>query len=544
MRSLGREEASSGRRFAGGLGAVVATTVALWVFSLLQMPWTVFGWFAFVPWLVVVDRARSSREALLLGAGLSATFSAAVFGWFPSALQSYSGAPLWLCWLLMVLLAPVFQLQFPVTALARHLALRAVGSRARWLPPVVSVLVYVGVEWLAPKPFADTLGQGFVDSPRLRQFADIAGAPGLTLGLLFVNECLFAMGHAFRTRGAPGALKPLVAAVATVVVMLGYGSWRISQYRDERNAQPALVVGAVQANITNYEKLKAEHGAYEVVRMILDTHYALSDSLLREAPVDVLVWPETVYPTPFGVPKSEAGAELDAEIAAYVAARKVPLIFGSYDVEGGQEFNAAMFLSPGAKEAEAPKREVYRKSKLFPLTEWVPELIDSPSLREWLPWTGRWTPGPGPRTVVLQRRDGRVLKVAPLICYDTIFPSYVAAEASDGADLLLTLSNDSWFGGTRGPRLHLTHAVFRSIETRLPQVRVTNSGISALIDDTGEIQTEIGDGQRGTAVMRVHWHTATSFLARRWGNWLGPVALVMAVALLGGAVLGARTERY
>lgn len=543
MTLLGREDASSGRRFVWNLGAVVATTVALWAFSLLRMPWTLLGWFAFVPWLVVVDRARSSREALLLGAGLSVTFSAAVFGWFPGALQSYSGAPLWLCWLLMALLAPVFQLQFPLTALARHLARRAVGNRARWLPPAVSVLVYVGVEWLAPKPFADTLGQGFVYSQRLRQFADIAGAPGLTLGLLFVNECLFAMGHAFRTRGAPGALKPLVVAVAMVVVMLGYGSWRFSQYQEGRNAQPALVVGAVQANITHYEKLKAEHGAYEVVRMILDTHYAMSDALLREAPVDVLIWPETVYPTPFGVPKSEAGAELDAEISAYVAARNVPLIFGSYDLEGGKEFNAAMFLSPGEKEGGAPTREVYRKSKLFPLTEWVPELIDSQGLREWLPWTGRWTPGPGPRTVMLRRRDGRMLTVAPLICYDTIFPSYVAEEA-EGADLLLTLSNDSWFGGTHGPRLHLTHAVFRSIETRRPQVRVTNSGISALIDDTGEILTEIGDGQRGTAVMRVHWHTASSFLARMWGNWLGPVALMMAVALLGGAVLGARSDRY
>ncbi|MFY2558834.1 apolipoprotein N-acyltransferase [Corallococcus terminator] len=544
MTLLGREDASSGRRFVGNLGAVVATTVALWAFSLLQMPWTLLGWFAFVPWLVVVDRARTSREALLLGAGLSVTFSAAVFGWFPGALQSYSGAPLWLCWLLMVLLAPVFQLQFPVTALARHLARRAVGNRAGWLPPVVSVLVYVGVEWLAPKPFADTLGQGFVYAQRLRQFADIAGAPGLTLGLLFVNECVFAMGRAFRTRGAPGVLKPLVAAVAMLVVMLGYGSFRFSQYREGPSRQTSLVVGAVQANITNYEKLKAEHGAYEVVRMILDTHYALSDALLREAPVDVLIWPETVYPTPFGAPKSEAGAELDAEISAYVAARNVKLIFGSYDVEGGQEFNAAMFLSPGEKEGEAPTREVYRKSKLFPLTEWVPALIDSPSLREWLPWTGRWTPGPGPRTVRLQRHRERPLIVAPLICYDTLFPSYVADEVRESADLLLTLSNDSWFGGTHGPRLHLTHAIFRSIETRLPQVRVTNSGISALIDDTGEILTEIGDGQRGTRIMRVPWHTSSYFLARMWGNWLGPVALVMAVALLGGAVLGSRGERY
>lgn len=534
---------SGASRFVGWLCAVAATTAALWAFSLLRAPWTWLGWVALVPWLAAVDSARTTREAWVLGGVLSATFSAVVFSWFPGALHSYSGAPLWLCWTLMLLTAPVFQLQFPVSAAARHLARRAVGKKASWLPPAVGVLVFVGVEWLAPKPFSDTLGQGLVYSERLRQGADLAGAAGLTLVLLLVNECLLAAGVAFRTRGGAFALRRLVAAGALVSGLVGYGAVRLHEVREATQAEPLLVVGAVQANITNIEKLKAERGTYDVVRMILDTHYALSDGLLREAPLDVLVWPETVYPTPFGVPKSEAGAELDAEISGYVSARGVPLIFGSYDVEEGREFNAAMFLSPPAREGGAPERSVYRKSRLFPLTEWVPELIDSQPLREWLPWTGRWTPGPGPRTVVLRRRDGRMLRVAPLICYDTLSPSYVAEEVRQDADLLLTLSNDSWFSGTRGPGLHLTHAVFRSIETRRPQVRVTNSGVSALIDASGEILTDIGDGQRGTRVMRVPSAPVRPGLALMWGHWLGPVALVLAVLLLGGAALGGRGTR-
>nr|WP_308471984.1 apolipoprotein N-acyltransferase [Myxococcus landrumus] len=534
---------SGSARFVGWVCAMAATTLALWAFSLLQAPWTVLGWVALVPWLASVDQARTSREALVLGGVLSATFTAVVFSWFPRALHSYSGAPVWLCWMLLLLTAPVFQLQFPVTALARHLARRAVGTRAAWLPPMASVLVFVGVEWLAPKPFADTLGQALVYSERLRQGADLAGAPGLTLVLLLVNECLLAAVNAFRRRGASFALRRLLAAGAIVLALMGYGAVRLHELRAATHAEPLLVVGAVQANITNYEKLKAERGAYEVVRMVLDTHYALSDGLLREAPLDVLVWPETVYPTPFGVPKSEAGAELDAEIAGYVSARAVPLIFGSYDVEDGREFNAAMFLSPSAGEGGAPERAVYRKSKLFPLTEWVPEAIDSEHLRAWLPWTGRWTPGPGPRTVALRRRDGRMLRVAPLICYDTLFPSYVAEEARQDADLLLTLSNDSWFAGTRGPGLHLTHAIFRSIETRRPQVRVTNSGVSALIDASGEVLTDIGDDQRGARVMRVPSAQVRPSLALVWGNWLGPVALVLAVLLLVGAALGGRGTR-
>ncbi|MCP3065694.1 apolipoprotein N-acyltransferase [Myxococcus sp. K38C18041901] len=540
---LGRLEPSPGRHLADALVAVALTTVSLWAFSSLVSPWTALGWVALTFWLAAVDRARSSKEALALGVGLSVTFCATVFHWFPTALQGYSGAPRWLCWGAMLLLAPVFQPQFVLTALARHLARRAVGERAAWLPAVTSVLVYVGVEWLAPKLFSDTLGQGFVYSERLRQFGDVAGAAGLTLVLLAVNECLLGTVRVFRARGVARALRPLGVAVVLLMGLTGYGALRLSQVRAATDATPALVVGAVQANITNYEKLKAEMGAYEVVRTVLDTHYALSDALLREAPLDVLVWPETVYPTPFGVPKSEAGAELDAEIAGYVAARNVPLVFGSYDVEDGREFNAAMFLAPPTREGAAPERTVYRKSKLFPLTEWVPDTLDSPTLREWLPWTGRWTPGPGPRTLSLRRRDGRVLKVAPLICYDTVFPSHVAEQVRQGADLLVTLSNDSWFTGSPGPRMHLTHAIFRSIETRRPQVRVTNSGVSALIDASGEVLSEIADAQRGTQVMRVPASPGLSTLALTWGHWLGPVALVCAVALLGGAVLGARGSR-
>ncbi len=554
-------------RLAVALLGVVATTAMLALFSGLRMPWTLLGWVALVPWLAVVDRARSAREALGVGLALGAAFSVAVFGWFAGSVQAYSQAPLWVCWLALLLMSPGVQLQFPLAALARYLARRMVGTvqgrapgagpgvgtgkgggsrvltgpgtelgtRLAWLPPGVTALVYVGVEGFAPKLFADTLGLGLVTQAWQRQGADVAGAPGLTLLLLLVNECVLAALRALRLPGARRrAGVPVAVAVTLVLALTGYGALRHSQVTEATRREAGLVVGAVQANITHYEKLKAEHGTYEVVRMILDTHYALSDGLLRSEPVDLLVWPETVYPTTFGTPRSEAGAELDAEIASYVAQRGVPLVFGAYDLEGEREFNAAMFLGPSAR-GDTLERTAYRKTMLFPLTEWVPDLIDSPTLREWLPWTGRWKRGPGPRAVRLRLRDGRSLSVTPLICYESIFPAFVADGVRQGAELLLTLSNDSWFSGTPAPRLHLAHAAFRSIETRRPQVRVTNSGVSALIDATGTVVAEVDDNQRSGLVMRVPVTAPLSSLALAWGDWLGPVALGVAFALLVGA---------
>lgn len=529
------------RRLGVALLGVLATTGMLALFSGLRMPWTLLGWVALVPWLAVVDGARTRREALWLGLALSLVFSAAVFGWFAGAVQAYSQAPLWVCWAALLLMAPMVQLQFPLAALARYDAKRAAGAgpRLTWLPPVVTALIYVGTEWFAPKLFADTLGLGLVTQEWLRQGADVAGAPGLTLLMLLVNECVLATLLALRDPARRRrALVPFAAGAALVLALTGYGAFRHSQVTQATRSEPGLVVGAVQANITNYEKLKAERGTYDVVRMILDTHYAMSDGLLRSAPIDFLVWPETVYPTTFGTPRSEAGAELDAEIAGYVAGHGVPLVFGTYDLDGEREFNAAMFLGPDAR-GERLEHTAYRKTMLFPLTEWVPDAIDTPMLREWLPWTGRWKRGPGPKAVSFRLRDGRSLTVAPLICYESIFPSYVADSVRQGAELLLTLSNDSWFSGTPAPRLHLAHAAFRSIETRRPQVRVTNSGVSALIDAKGTVLAEVDDNQRSGLVMRVPVTAPLSSLALAWGNWLGPVALGVAFVLLVGARLTA-----
>lgn len=525
------------RRLAVPLAGVVGTTVLVALFGRLEAPWVALGWGAMVPWLVAVDRARSWRAALGVGVLLSATFTEGVFGWFAGSLQAYSQAPLWLCHAVLLLLAPLLQPQFPAAAVARYLA-RSAAPRLAWLPPVVGALVYVGVEWLAPKLFADTLGIGLYASEWQRQGADVAGVAGLTLVLLLGNECVLAALQSLKAHGARRAVRPVAGLLALVLGLTGYGAFRQAQVAGATRREAGLVVGAVQANITSYERLKAEMGAYEVVRMVLDTHYAMSDGLLRSGPVDLLVWPETVYPTPFGTPKSEAGAELDAEIASYVAERGVPLVFGTYDLEGEREFNAAMFLGP-SRAGGTLERTAYRKTLLFPLTEWVPDLVDSPTLREWLPWTGRWKRGPGPKAVSFRLRDGRSLTVAPLICYEAIFPSYVAQGVRQGAELLLTLSNDSWFSGTPAPRQHLVNAAFRSIETRRPQVRVTNSGVSALIDATGAVVAEVDDNQRAGLSMHVPLTAPLSSLALVWGDWLGPVALVLAAVLLGGARLRA-----
>lgn len=124
--------------------------------------------------------------------------------------------------------------------------------------------------------------------------------------------------------------------------------------------------------------------------------------------------------------------------------------------------------------------------------------------------------GPGPKVVPLG-----ALRVAPLICYDSLSPSHVAAAAALGAELLVTLANDSWFGGTRGTRLHLAAAAIRSVETRRPQVRATNSGISAAIDVLGEVREQTVEDRAEVLAAELTVLPPRTTVFMRFGNWVG-----------------------
>jgi apolipoprotein N-acyltransferase len=477
---------------------------------------------ALSPWLLGLERA-GARAALGSAALLAASVIALAFFWLPPAAAAYAHVPLAQAWSWSLALSPVLQPQFLAAAACLLFARRLAASRAA--SAAIMGLGYVGAEWALAKPLADTLGIGLFPSPALRQVAEVAGAGGLTLLCFALSACIAA---AVSLR----SWRPAAAALALAAVAAAGGALRLRQVEGWDRAAPTAQAGVVQAAITAYDKLAAEQGTYQTVRQILDAHFALSEQVLAEGPLDLLVWPETVYPTTFAQPKSEDGAALDQEIAAFAARSGVPLIFGAFEDTSAGEHNAAVFLQPDGSFA------TYRKSLLFPLTERLPRWLEHPAVRAALPWAGRWAPGPGPSAVPLRLRDGSTLRIAPLICYEAVHGGYAAQEARVGADLLLTLSNDAWFTGAAGPRLHLAAAALRSVELRLPQIRATNSGISALILPTGELVSPTRFGAPAALRLRFPRLAPTWTPALAFGDWLGP-ASALACALLLAYLFGA-----
>jgi len=488
-----------------------------------------------VPWLVALDRTRTLRGAAASGVAMCAAFVGAIFAWFGYAIAVYSAGAAAAGLVVLLLAAPILQPQFIVFAIVRFLAGRRYGTAVRAL---AGASAWVATEWMFPKLLADTLAHGFYPSVVLRQFADVAGTAGITFLIVLVNECLCAaLSHERRAHGVRASLAPVATAIAIVAAMAGYGTMRLAALEEEARGAKPLRVGLVQSNIAAYDRLRREMGAYEAVRHVLDTHFEMSRRAVEYQHVDALMWSETVFPTTFGKPKSDTGGELDREIADFVSAIGVPLVFGSYDRDEDGEYNSAVFLEPGSTGA-THRFGVYRKSRLFFLTEYVPEWMDGPRAREWMPWAGNWKPGPGARVLPLRLADGREVPVLPMICLDDVDAGLAIEGARLGARMILTMSNDSWFTEhTGGAHLHLVVAAFRSIETRLPQLRVTNNGITAVIDPTGEIVAGAAVGEQRVVIGDLAPRSPATTLMVAWGDWLGPAALVLVVLLLGVPML-------
>lgn len=479
------------------------------------------GFVLLVPWLMALESRRPLLATLCSAWAMSVAYTAAVFPWLGTALGKYAGIGETAGLVLLLLGAPLFQPQFLAFALVRHvggarlgLAMRALAAAAAW----------VAVESLAPRLLGDMLGYGLYPSRSLRQAADIGGGAGLTLVLLLTNEAFAAALQGARGRGWRVTVQPLVLAALGPLLLAGYGmavlSGGVGGVGGAGASGPEgkpLRIGLIQANVTDYEALRREKGTHAVVRDVLDRHFAMSyDAVVRQQ-ADAVLWSETAYPTTFAHPKSEVGAEFDREIFATVHAAGVPFVFGTYDRDSAGEYNAAAFLQPGRGFPG-----FYRKTRLFPFTEAIPGWMDSAPLRQLLPWTGNWKPGNGARVFPLYLADGREVPVLPLICLDDVDSSLALAGARLGAQAILTMSNDSWFSDDpQGARLHQMVAAFRSIETRLPQFRVTTNGYSAAFNAAGDIVAGSPMGQAALVVADAPVRPPVPTLAVRWGGWVG-----------------------
>jgi apolipoprotein N-acyltransferase len=176
----------------------------------------------------------------------------------------------------------------------------------------------------------------------------------------------------------------------------------------------------------------------------------------------------------------------------------------------------------------------YDKQHLLAFGEYIPLQRYLPFLRHISPTIGNLTPGTG-GIVTLPNGVG----LGPLICYEDIVPELARRAVGQGAQVLVNLTNDVWFGATRAPYQHRALAAFRAVENRVYLVRVTNTGLTSIIDALGREQAALPIFQADTLVHTIQPLRLAS-LYTRFGDWFAQLCSVVALLLLLGSGLRRR----
>jgi apolipoprotein N-acyltransferase len=260
---------------------------------------------------------------------------------------------------------------------------------------------------------------------------------------------------------------------------------------------------------------------------ILNHYITLTDDALNSHPdkkIDFALWPETAFPALLG--EQFKFNALPIALSEFLKYKQLPLITGAYSVdEKSRLITNSLFVLNKDGEIVPPH---YSKTILLAFGEYIPGEQFFPVIRTWLPSTGQFARGPGPTELL--KWNG--YKMGAQICYESLFPEFSRSLANLGAQFIVNVTNDSWYGSWQEPYQHMYMTLARGIEFRRPVLRVTNTGISTVSLASGEILERSPIHQPWSGIYDVPYLTKpTETFYQHW-FWLVPFLLWGTLILL------------
>ena len=497
-------------RFATAI-SLASLAGVLTVSPMLYEPLWPLAWVGLLP-LFIALRGVSAARAFVLGWWMETLMYGLGTYWLVNTMVDFGRIPLPLSILFFIIVATANGVRMGLFAWwVRRVQ---TGGSPWWHRLLLPACAFVALDFVFPRVFPWYLG--FLQYPALPliQIADLSGIHGVSFILVLCS----AAGAAFVTaRQSPaGAGRYRMAAVAGCVLLLqvGYGLWRMPQIAAAMQQADSLRLALVQPNLGIEEN---RNGVRRRQRLKLLSD--LSAATLAREP-DLIIWPESAYP--YALTTQEPFLYLPEGVT-----NEVPWLIGGMAYEGPKDarrlFNSTWLVAPGQRLVGR-----YDKHVLLAFGEYVPMQRYLPFLGRISPAIGNFTPGEGARLLVLP--DG--VSIGPLICYEDIMPQPSRLAARQGARVLVNLTNDMWFGPTRAPYQHRNAAAFRAVENRRFLVRVTNTGVTSVIDAVGREQAALPIYERGTLVDDVA-ALRMSTVYQRFGDWFAWLCCVASVGLPG-----------
>ena len=386
----------------------------------------------------------------------------------------------------------------------------------------VSILVafpvlWTALEWVLAHQFDLRfpwlgLGTSLTGYPTVVQIADVVGARGVTFLLALANTALALAWIGRRRRKR--AIGLCCAVGVGIVLASGYGLVR----ENTIETRPLGEVALIQPNVGTVEKWDRTLQDGIIASLIVS-----SEDAHVEVNPDLIVWPEAAVPGDL-----ERRTDWRASITSFSRRVSTPMVIGGLHSEVLADstvirFNAAFVFDSAGRGDGYP---IYHKQYLVPITERVPFLPRS-ALN--LPWFGSFASGDAGTVYRLGFGSFGVL-----ICYESAFEDLARIYRMDGADFLVNITNDAWFGRTTTPYQHASHLVMRAIENRVGIARAANTGISEFVDPFGREyeRTELAVETYAFSTVKT---SDVLTLYSRLGDWVGGTVILMSLILIGYA---------
>lgn len=450
--------------------AASVLSAVLLILSFPNFEFAALAWIGLVPLMVVVARRPSPLRALILGWTTGTVFFYASCYWLTYSMIHYGGLPTVVAYLLLIPGAIVVGLFPGLFAMVLALVIRRWGAKAILLSPIVwATSEYARLGVTGQLWNAIGYSQAYPLSGMLIQVAKWGGVYEVGALVVAINAAvaLIALDRTWKSIVLASAVGVIVMVMLVESFLIGGGA--------KSGVPPFAHVVAVQPNVPMTLFKTAEEN-----QQLLQRHLTLTTNALAQLPSDdlprLVVWPESPMNFAYG-----SDQQLQQILQTFAHQNRVSLLFNSQEAAPlGGIYNSAILLNEDGRMISQ-----YDKIRLMPFGEYVP-------LPRWLPgaslitaMVGDFTPGAN--YTIMPVRNHRV---GVFICIESAYPSIARTLTNGGADALINISNDGYLGPTAVMRQHLANAVLRAVENGRPVIRVTNTGITALIRADGYIQDQ------------------------------------------------------
>jgi apolipoprotein N-acyltransferase len=480
--------------------------------SLAYPPFSLFipSFVCLVPAVLLIERSNADTLPIRAQIGRGFLFGSLSYGlllyWMVVALWRYT---------------PLSVLGYAATVLVLSVYCAVTFALCGWVVRAsrVSILFIFPVFWTALEwvlahhgdlsfPWLG-LGTSLTGFPTTVQIADVVGARGCTFLLALANT---ALAVAWMKRRDRRQAARLAGSVVIGIVVAGlYGIVREKTLATRTLGEVALL----QPNV-GYDE-KRDPALREV---IVGSLFELTTAARRDTEPDLIIWPEVALPGDLG-----ARPDWKRRITTFARRANTPIVAGALHTEVLPDsthitYNSAFVFDSGGQVEDLP---VYHKQYLVPITERVPFLPRGTIRRRWFGSFGAGTGG-----AVYELGIG---KFGVLICYESAFEDLARDYRVRGADFLVNITNDAWFGRTTTPYQHASHLVMRAIENRMGIARAANTGVSGIVDPLGRqhARTEL-EMETYTSGMVSTSDVLTVY--SRLGDWVGGAAALLALTLV------------